>query len=354
MANKVTGTTDTSGALTATPSASKSILIVSKVNGEQTNAIEANKIFQIVGTADATAIFGADNTIASKMVRVLIANGVSNIKGMIIPDGEEGTELADTLQASLQDKTVKIVLACDNTEETITAMKDHLVVAESNDLFRYSVFAPNTDVVEQADLVAFANSIDCNRIFIPSTPFMVGTSMAEPQLTASGLAAAIMVETDDPALPMNGVGIAGFSGLSRILLDSEMNALVNAGITPFYEEAGNTNPTIYRLVTSAKDDEVWKEGSTRFIADHVLESVETMLRTNYKRTKNVQRILDAIRGDVKIVLENLESLEIIENFDENTLTVTKDPEDMYGALVDYEFDVVTPLYTITINQHLKI
>ena len=79
-----------------------------------------------------------------------------------------------------------------------------------------------------------------------------------------------------------------------------------------------------------------------------------MLRANYKRTKNVTRILDAIKTDVKTVLETLEGLEIIENFDPATLTVVKDPRDTYGALVDYEFDVVTPLYTITIKQHLVL
>jgi hypothetical protein len=54
------------------------------------------------------------------------------------------------------------------------------------------------------------------------------------------------------------------------------------------------------------------------------------------------------------VLEVLDGLEIIENFNPATLSVIKDPQNMYGALVDYEFDVVTPLYTITINQHLKL
>ena len=53
-------------------------------------------------------------------------------------------------------------------------------------------------------------------------------------------------------------------------------------------------------------------------------------------------------------MEKFEAAEIIENWDEATLTVTKDPQDMYGALVDYEFDVVTPLYTITITQHMKL
>ena len=136
------------------------------------------------------------------------------------------------------------------------------------------------------------------------------------------------------------------------MLEAEMNALANAGVTPIYME-GST-PAIFRLVTSKIDDQVWQEGTVRFVADYVLESNETLLRANYKRTKNVTRVLNAIRDDIKINMEKMQGLEIIENWDEATLTVSKDPQDLYGALVDYEFDVVTPLYTITIRQHMKL
>ena len=80
----------------------------------------------------------------------------------------------------------------------------------------------------------------------------------------------------------------------------------------------------------------------------------TTLQATYKRTKNTARILDAIRTTVIGILEAKEGLEIIENFDKNTVSVIQDPNDIYGALVDYEFDVVTPLYTITITQHMKL
>jgi hypothetical protein len=136
------------------------------------------------------------------------------------------------------------------------------------------------------------------------------------------------------------------------MLESEKSLLAANGVTVLYNSNGV--PAIHRLVTSYTKDEVWHEGTTRFIADHVLETVEGTLRANYKRTKNVARILDSIKTTVKGVLENFEALEIIENFDPSTLTVVKDSSDMYGALIDYEFDVVTPLYTITINQHMKL
>lgn len=353
MANKVTGSTDTTGALSIIPQASKSVLVVGKVNGETTSQPGDKKLFSIAGTADATAIFGA-NSIIPKIVRILILNGVDNIKGIIVPtaSGAGGTELADTLEVSLQDKTIKCIITEDNAQTTISAVKDHLVVAESNDLFRYAVFSPSeADNANQDKLIAFAKKISSDRIFIQPLLTMDG-KLADPQVSAAGLTSAIMTETDDPALPMNGVGMLGFDGVGRLMLDAEMKALGNGGVTSVYEDG--ITPTIYRLVTSIQDDLVWQEGSTRFIADYVLEKVQTMLRSNYKRTKNITRILKAVRDDIKVTLEGIEALEIIENFDESTLTVIKDPGDLYGALVDYTFDVVTPLYTIKINQHMKL
>lgn len=354
MANKVTGSTDTSGALTTAPSILKSILVVGTKKEGSTTEVKENTIFGITGTADAKAVFGK-NEVVEKIVKVFIQNGADYINGMIL--GSSETAMADALEASMSDKSIKVIITEDNDTTTIAALKDHLTLCEKNDMFRYGVIAPTEEAsATQTALVAFAKTVDSDRIFIPSALPTLNGTVVDPQIAAAGLGALIMTETDDPALPMNGVSMAGYSGLSRTMLESEMKILANNGITPLYLEG--TAPTVYRLVTSCVTDEsnhtIWQEGTTRFIADYVLENNENMLRANYKRTKNVARILKAIRGDIKINMEKFEAAEIIENWDESTLTVVKDPQDQYGALVDYEFDVVTPLYTITIKQHMKL
>ena len=354
MANKVTGRTDTSGALTTAPSILKSILVVGTKNENSTTAIKENTVFGITGTADAKAVFG-DNAVVEKIVKVLIQNGADYINGMIL--GSSETAMADALEASMADKSIRVIIPEGNDTKTVAALKDHFALCERNDMFRYGVIAPTEEAsATQTTLVAFAKTVDSDRIFIPSTLPTFNGVVVNPQVAAAGLGALIMTETDDPALPMNGVSMAGYSGLSRTMLETEMKILANNGITPLYLEG--TTPTVYRLVTSCVTDEskhtIWQEGTTRLITDYVLETNENMLRANYKRTKNVIRILNAIKGDIKINMEKFEAAEIIENWDEATLTVIKDPQDMYGALVDYEFDVVTPLYTITITQHMKL
>lgn len=355
MANKVTGSTDTSGALTTAPSIMKSILVVGTKKENSTTEIKENTIFGITGTADARAAFG-NNAVVEKIVKVFIQNGADYINGMIL-SGSSETAMADALEASMADKSIKVIIPEDNDTKTIAALKDHLALCERNDMFRYGVIAPTEEAsATQTTLVAYGKTVDSDRIFIPSTLPTLNGAVVDPQVAAAGLGALIMTETDDPALPMNGVSMAGYSGLSRTMLETEMKILANNGITPLYLEG--TAPTVYRLVTSCvtneSDHTIWQEGTTRFIADYVLETNENMLRANYKRTKNVARILNAIRGDIKINMEKFEAAEIIENWDESTLTVVKDPSDQYGALVDYEFDVVTPLYTITIRQHMKL
>lgn len=356
MANKVTGSTDITGALSIASNATKSILVVGVVTGTPSVVTQPNTMFSISGTADTKGRFGDESPMID-IVKVLITNGVGYINGIIAETSVEGSgtiveNYTSALNASMGDKTVKVVLVDTNDEDVITAVNTHLTIAEGEDMFRYSVFAPDSTMSTQTDLITFAGTVDNSRVFIVGPNTSIGGTSVAPECVMAGLASAIMMETNDPALPMNGVRILGIGNVGRAVLESERNALAAGGVTALYSDG--SMPTIHRLVTSDTTNDVWKEGTTRFIADHVLETVENTLRANYKRTKNVARIIDAIKTDVKTVLENLDELEIIENFDPSTLTVTRDPADVYGALIDYEFDVVTPLYTITINQHLKL
>jgi phage tail sheath gpL-like len=348
MANRITGSTDTTGAISVRPRSEKSLLLVcSKAEGASANA---NTIYNITGTADANTKFGET---ASKLVKVLINNGVDNIKCIAVGSGDD--VYGEALKVSLTDSSIKVVILDTTESEAIIALKTHLASAESEDMFRYGVIGLTATSVD--DAVTEVASINDKRIFAPY-PNMVDANNTTLNgiYTAAGLASAIMTETSDPAMPMNGVEIVGFGGTEFPLLKADKTALEQGGITAII---GNGTPSIWRLVTTrTKDgdnaDPIWHEGTTLFVADDVLETVISTLYATYKRTKNTARILDSIRTTIIDILETKESFEIIENFDKNTVSVIKDPEDTYGALVDYEFDVVTPLYTITITQHMKL
>lgn len=351
MANRITGATDTTGAISVRPKSAKSLLLVCKSTAT-TGAAVPNTIYTITGTADANAKFGET---AAKLVKILINNGVDNIKCIAVSgDGASAYEAA--LDKSMADTTIKTIILDVTTSEIVATLKAHLAKAENEDMFRYGVVGLIATTIDTA--VTEANSINDKRIFTPFPHLVdVENNVLSGIYAAAGLAALIMTETSDPALPMNGVEFIGFGGTSLPLLKTNRTTLEQGGITAI---TSNGTPTVWRLVTTrTKDgndepDPIWHEGTTVFIADDVLETVITTLQATYKRTKNTARILDAIRTTVIGILEAKEGLEIIEKFDKNTVSVIADPEDVYGALVDYEFDVVTPLYTITITQHMKL
>lgn len=354
MANKVTGTTDTSGALSVSPADANAVLLVGVTSVASPTF---DTITTIGGTADAIALFGSSSPFV-EAVKVLITNGVTNIVGVVVdPTVVAPATIADkyekAMDATLDYASIKCVLIDSFDATHIQALNAHLITAEAADKFRYSVVAPNpATTTSQSAIIAFAATVDSDRIFIPGPTCTTDGTTATPAVTvAAGLMAVIVTETSDPALPVNGVTISGIGSVSRPVLETEKALLVAGGVTPLYNYNGDV--VIYRLVTSS-NDEVWHDGTTRFIADYVLNSNEELLRANYKRTKNVARILESIKTDLKVNMEAIEKLEIIENFDPTTLTVIKDPADLYGALVDYQFDVVTPLYTITITQHMKL
>jgi phage tail sheath gpL-like len=367
MANNVTGATDITGALSVIPKVTKSAIVIAEKGLAQSESITTTPetIFTISGTADAVTKFGSLSK-ASNLVKILISNGVTLIKGMLVSDYGDGktyTAKADAYAGAFAktmfDNSIKVIVL-DTIDPAVTAkMKTHLDAAEAEDLFRYHVVGGGVNL-SNANYATLAGTINHSRIFLPG-PNCVDASNVEMDgiYTAAGISALIMTMTTDPALPMNGVEMLGYGGVGRILLSADKTALVTAGIVPLYT-APSGNPAVYRLVTtytknsSGDPDTIWQEGTTRFIADDILESVETRLRSNYKRTKNVSRILDSIKTDVIDVLTIKNGLEIIHDFDKSTVSVIKDPQDIYGALVDYEFKVVTPLYTITIKQHMKI
>lgn len=361
MPINVIGHTDTTGSSSVMPGRAKSVCIICKKGEDGTGT--PMKLLPVFSTSDAKTKIG-NNEIAHKMIKALINKRVPQIF-IMIPNmkevgEEEVVEVVDYEGAlnELISYDVSIVLVDDLSGADPKLVIDYLKLAEDEDKYRYSVLSSSFTSVE--DLVEFQKTINYDRIFIPG-PMLTDQDgkVVEPEVTCAGLAAIISTETTDPALPMNGVEFKGFGGVEKILLKSELEFMVDNGITPIYSEVVGGAPTVYRLVTShtktgTEPDKTWQEGTTRFIADDVLHSVRTRILSKYKRTKNVARILDAMKTDVIDVLSTKQELEIIENLDTSIVSVIKDPNDLYGALIDYEFDVVTPLYTVRITQHMKL
>lgn len=272
------------------------------------------------------------------------------------------TAYDSALDAILMDGKDTYVIVVDKTDAAVfTKLKTHLDLAEAENMFGYAVIGTVAGA-SNSTLTTLADSINHKRMYLAGPSVLNDSGVAISGIyAAAGLAAVISSKTADPALPCNGIEILGFGGSERMLLKADKEALVAGGVTPLYQSPAG-NPTVYRLVsTYTKDtqgdaDGTWQELTTVMIADNVLTAVRNRILANYKRTKNATRVLDSIRTDVIDVLriKNDPLVEIIENFDESKVLVRKDPDNVYGALVSYEIDVVTPLYVVTITQNLKV
>lgn len=413
MANKIIGRTDTSGAVnlgSITSNSKRPILVI----GEGTDSTK-EVIFKIRGTTDAATHFGKDSA-CNEIIRSLIKNGVKVIRGMCVGDvgteqdvektvraGDDGQPIKDdngnyiyveegdgyngatttitvkelvggayvskkeayaaAFEASLVDSEIMVIIL-DTTDTTVyDALKEHLNTAESesHNLFRYGVVGVPAEVTDIDDVMALAADINSHRMFI-GFPNVVDDNnvVLDGTITAAGVAAVLNTQTNDPALPTNNIGLVSFGGVASKLTEEAMCELADAGVVAIFPETDST-PTIWRMVTTAQKstgdeaiESVWHDATTILIADNVLASVLAKLKANYRRTKNVARVLDSIRTDIVGILDQKLALEIIEEYNPELVAVVKDPEDRYGALADFEYKVVSPLYTITVTQHVKI
>lgn len=353
MPINVTGTTDTSNAMSAQPAANKVVVVVGV--GGTTPSADINTIFNVIGTSDAASKWGADADAVS-MVDMLIKNGATNIKGIRVGAATPPATPAEydaALDVLLSDSSIRIIVL-DTSDATIQAEAvNHLALAEAEDMYRYFVPAIPADLT-LATIATLAGTFDNKRVILPGLYTVDdGNNVSDGILIASAVAGVLSCETKDPALPLNSVQLKGFGGVKEVYKKAEYDALVVAGVTPIAKDVDGT-PYIYRCVTTYTTDAIWTEQTTVMIADEVLKTNIDSIKSKYKRTKNVVRILDAYRTTIIANLQRFNDLEIIENFDKKTVIVRKSTTDPYGAEIEYTFDVVTPLYNVTITQSMII
>lgn len=359
MAIDIKGTTDVSGAASVLAGNSKRVVIIG-AKGTGVPTLVPNKPTVISGTKDAATKFGNNQTVVD-MVTMLITNDVKSIYGVLVSD-VDGTNTIDkaydsAMHSLMGEPNSKIMIFDTSDVLIIPKIVSNLDLAEQEQIRRYAVLGVPSTADTTEEMATFAKLADHKRIFVAPQLLNTDGTDATDIMAATGLASILATATTDPALPACNVSVIGLGGVKQTFLKSELNALVTAGISPFIMEDGKL--ITYKVVTSRTtpddgDFVIWADGTTILIDDYVFENVRARIRANYPRAKNVTRILDAIRGDVIDVLSNAQDLEIIENFNKKLVSVVKDPNDIYGAIMDYTFDVVTPLYTITLTQHMVL
>lgn len=163
---------------------------------------------------------------------------------------------------------------------------------------------------------------------------------------------------NDSALPYNNIPLPeSVTTVDKVSYQSQTSLLAK-----FYTNnklclyVVNGTPCIFAIPTGATAGTLWFDLTTRQIADYVANEVINMLREKYPRTKRNKEVLTSIKASMLGLLEGLEQRAIIENVADNDVDVHT--QAVVGKLdelvIAYAIDVVTPLYTVRVNQSVTL
>lgn len=300
----------------------------------------------ISSLAHAVSLYGEKSNITD-LIRILLLNGASSIRAVAVANSsdENGYKTAFELLYDHNDISI-IVCDCHNLP-ILSTMRDCIINAPENSKYRIGVAETFGSLSEITDI---AENLNCERMVL------VGPidSISIPGSAAAATAAQI-ASSPDPAIPLNGAQLFGLSMLSHALTDQDINTLVRAGVTPL-ENVGSSAYIIRGITTRSKTggspDATWREITTIRIVDDVISSVKNALRSRFSRTKNTMQTRGAIRTQVVIELENKVSREIIDAYD--NITVTPNADDPTICEVRFEFTVAHGLNQIHLSAHITV
>ena len=196
------------------------------------------------------------------------------------------------------------------------------------------------------NLCSLARSLNCERMALL-------TGSGEAGLAAAAMAGVVSAR-DDPALPLSGAALEGLTE-AAVPPDSEIDALVRAGVTPLERSGGAVRivrAVTTRTATEGVPDATWHELSTVLIVDDVIPAVRDALSAKFLRRKNTPVTRNAIRAQAAIILDDRVRREIIEGYD--SLRVEPVAGDPTACEVSFAFRVVQGLLRIHLYAHILV
>ena len=305
----------------------------------------AGEVIRLTRWEEAGEKFGQDETI-TELIRLILLNGASAVAAAPAPTEED---YEDAFAALEKEEDVKVVV-CDSTVLTVQqALRDSVAAASQARKERIGVVGGGADETVSA-LTTRAQGLNSERMVL-AAPAVEGSTGAQ---TAAALAGAIAGESD-PALPLGGAQLLGLGTLETQYNDSEIDLLVQGGVTPVETVAGVTSVVrgiTTRTKTGEAADATWRELTTILIVDDVIPGIRDSLRSRFTRSKNTEQTRGAIRSQVVLELENRLSREIITGYD----GVTAEPleEDPTVCLVEFSFSVAHGLNQIWLSAHITV
>ncbi len=311
---------------------------------------EKGRCYTISSYGEAVSLFGKDSSIA-QLVKILLLNGASIIEAVPTAiNTAAATANYEAAFAVLMSKAEISVMICDSIDPAVhNAMRIAISNASEAGKYRIGVVEGSGDI---SGAVAKATALNCERLV------MVYPPQGENDSVCGAVAAAfagMLAAGGDPALPVNGAELLGIDLLPGVFSDTEINSLVQGGVTPV--ESGGGKATVIRGVTTrtltaGAADTTWRELSTVLIVDNVVPAIRSALRVKFPRVKNTLQTRGAIRTQVIIELESKLKQEIIDSY--GNVTAEADINDPTICAVGFEFSVAHGLNRIYLSAHISV
>lgn len=287
----------------------------------------------------------------TELVRLLFLNGAAVVYGVPVTEESQYEDAVATVD-TLEDVTLVV---CDSEDVTVQqTLRDSIVTASAERRERIAV-VPGGAEETVAELCVHALALNSERVVLVA-PGAVDSdgSAAGCARCAAAVAGAIAGESD-PAVPLGGAELSGLSGLNVRYSDSEIDALVQGGVTAV-ESVGGTVSVVRGITTRTQSggvpDASWRELTTILIVDEVIPGIRSALRSRFQRAKNTAQGRNAIRSQVILELENRVTKEIITDYEDVSVTALED--DPTVCLVEFAFTVAHGLNQIWLSAHITI
>ena len=297
-------------------------------------------LYTVTSYASGRDTFGESSQLG-RMLKLAYQNGAGTVLACPVAEDTEAAYRA-ALALLLAEKRASFCVVGSTQEKIHIALRDAVEAASGQRGECIGLAGMASPSV--AELTARAAKLNSERVVL-----MAGGCMAAAAL------AGVLCDQSDPAMPLNGQVLQGISGVTAGYEDTEYDALVAAGVTAL-ECVGGRVSVIRGLTTRTKTgdaaDKTFRELTTILIVDDVIPSIRRALRAKFTRAKNSALTRNAIRNQVIVELEDRIDKEIIEGYD--NLTVTASTSDPTTCVVEFEFRVVHGLNRIYLTAHISV
>lgn len=303
----------------------------------------AKEVYQWTSYSQAAADVG--DCLLSRMAQAALRNGAGAVYG--VPAGE-GYDGAFAACAALEDAAVVV---CDSEELSVQQeLKEMVMSCSAARKERIAVVGGKAGETVSG-LIDRAKALNCERMVLTAPGGADGSGGA---MCAAAMAGAI-AGSADPALPLGGVQLYGLDGLEAAYEDGDIDLLVRGGVTPLESLAGAcyvVRAVTTRTQTGGAADATWRELATILVTDEVIPGIREALRAKFSRSKNTAQTRGAIRSQTVLELEKRVSSEIIESYED--VTVSPSEDDPTVCLVEFAFTVAHGLNQIWLSAHITV